>query len=62
MGWTVQAQQGGLEMKAAGQSWVLRGWGDAAKDHAASPGCSPGLSAMSLGEAGPKHLGKRSLP
>ena len=26
MGWTIQAQRGGLEMKAAGQSLVLHGW------------------------------------
>lgn len=39
----------------AGPAWV----GDAAREQAASSGCSPELSAMSLGEAGPKWPGRR---
>ena len=40
-----------------GPAWV----GDAARDQAASPGCSPEFSAMSSGKAGPKWPGRGVL-
>lgn len=47
----LQAQRGGLEEKAAGERPVLRGWVSClVQCQAASPGCSPALRAVSLGE------------
>lgn len=44
-------------MKATGQRLVLHRW-----EMLQGTNCSPELSAVSLGEAGPKQTGRGSLP